>query len=448
MGFVLRRPKGLDIAIVGTGIAGMSAAWLLSQAHRVTVYEKARRIGGHSNTVTVASRAGPLPVDMGFIVYNDATYPNLAALFRHLSVPTRMSDMSFAASLDDGAFEYSGGDLAGLFAQRRSLVRPRFWFMLRDLLRFYRAAPSDARTLGADISLNDYLARQGYGAAFIEDHLLPMAAAIWSTPVGRVGDYPAQSFIRFCDNHGLLRLRDRPAWRSVVGGSRAYVARLTERFADRIRLGCGARLIERGADGIIVRDETGTETKHDHIVIAAHSDEALAMLADPSAEERATLGALRYGENDAVMHSDATLMPRRRKAWASWNYIGAEKGGAVCTTYWMNRLQGLPDDVPVFVTLNPHRPPAAELIIHRESYTHPLFDSAALRAQSELWSLQGKRRTWFCGAYFGAGFHEDGLQAGLAVAEALGGVRRPWVVAEESGRIPLPAAAGLIAVPA
>ena len=450
-GPLARGAEGLDIALVGTGVAGLSAAWLLSQGHRITVYEKAARIGGHINTVAVTGPRGVRPVDMGFIVYNEATYPNLGALFRHLDVPTRGSDMSFAVSLDDGDLEYAGTDLFGLFAQRRNLLRPRFWSMLRDLLRFYRSAPGDADELAPDHSLGAYLARNRYGAAFIEDHLLPMAAAVWSTPAARVGDYPAASFIRFCRNHGLLQVTGRPRWRTVVGGSRVYADRLAAGFADRVRLGCGVRSIERTPDGVVVRDEAGQPTRHDHVVIATHSDEALALLADPSPRETQALGALRYGGNQAVMHTDASLMPRRRAVWSSWNYLGTRRDALPCVTYWMNRLQGLPSDMPVFVTLNPHREPAAETVIHREAYAHPLFDAAAMTAQRTLWSLQGARRTWFCGAYFGAGFHEDGLQAGLAVAEQLGGVRRPWTVREESGRISLgvPATAPVpVALPA
>jgi uncharacterized protein len=427
----------LKIAVVGTGIAGMSAGWLLSQVHHVTVYEQAKRPGGHSNTIGVAGPDGVTPVDMGFIVYNPANYPNLVALFRHLDVPTQPSDMSFAVSMDGGGLEYAGTDLAGLFAQRRNLVRPRFWSMLHDLRRFYREAPRDlALPANDDLSLGAYLGAHGYRPAFIQDHLLPMAAAIWSTSVGQVTDQPAAAFIRFCDNHGLLRLRDRPEWRTVTGGSRAYVARLTASYADHIRLGCGAHSIRRIGNGVWLRDTDGTETFYDHVVVATHADQALTLLADPSDSERALLGAIRYAPNEAVMHRDARLMPRRRKVWASWNYIGetGDNDDPPLVTYWMNRLQAL-EGAAVFVSLNPRRPPADGTIIHRETYAHPRFDLAALRAQRSLWALQGERATWYCGAYFGAGFHEDGLQAGLAVAESLGGMRRPWTVPNESGRI-------------
>ena len=441
----MRDSSGLDIAVIGTGIAGMSAAWLLSHGHRVTVYEQAGRLGGHSNTLNVPVGDATLPVDMGFIVYNEVTYPNLTALFGHLGVATRASDMSLSISLDHGALEYAGSDPFGLFAQKRNLFRPRFWSMLRDLLRFYREAPKDAAALeAASTSLGDYLKARGYGAPFIEDHLLPMAAAIWSTPCERVIDHPAASFIRFCDNHGLLRLTGRPIWRTVVGGSRAYVERLTERYAARIRLGRGVRKLGRGLDGVRLWDTSGVEHRHDQVVIAAHADDALAMLADPSPAELRVLSALTYGDNEAVMHRDVRLMPRRRGAWASWNYLGERCDDRLSVTYWMNRLQRLSTPEPILVTLNPRREPAPETVVHREHYRHPVLDAAAVQAQRVVWSLQGERRTWFCGAYFGAGFHEDGLQAGLAVAEALGGMRRPWRVVGESGRIhvPVPLALG------
>jgi predicted NAD/FAD-binding protein len=450
-----------EIAVVGTGIAGMAAAWLLSHRHRVTVYEQTTRIGGHSHTVDVpgahahgaasAHARANVAVDTGFIVYNDRTYPNLVALFRHLNVPTKPSEMSFAVSLDNGALEYAGTEKPHLlFAQPRNLLRPRFWHMLRDLLRFYRTAPADLAWLqDSPIDLGTYLARQGYAAPFIEDHLLPMAAAVWSTPTAEVRDYPAAAFIRFCDNHGLLRIADRPNWRTVEGGSRAYVQRLTARYADRLRPGRGVVAVRRNADGVELRDTAGEVGRFDHVVIAAHADEALAMLEDPSDTEAALLGAFRYSNNRAVLHRDPALMPRRRRIWSSWNYIGGAPGEGPCVSYWMNRLQDLPGD-DLFVTLNPVRAPRADMVIRSEICTHPLFDVAAARAQRALWSLQGHRRTWFCGAHFGAGFHEDGLQAGLAVAEQLGGLRRPWQVTDCSGRIyvhPVPAAATPVFVP-
>lgn len=422
------------IAVVGSGISGLSAAWMLSRRHQVTLYEKDRRPGGHSNTVTVAAPGGPLPVDTGFIVYNAATYPNLVALFAHLAVDTLPTDMSFAVSLLSG-LEYSGNNFAGLFAQKRNLLRPRFWSMLSDLHRFYRSASRDARSVGDTITMREYLKAGGFGSAFRDDHLLPMAAAIWSAPCGAILDYPAAAFIRFHDNHGLLRLRDRPVWRTVRGGSRAYVEKLTCALSD-VRTGTPVVSVERTSDGVLVRDAGGQADRFDDVVIAAHADQALALLAEPTAEERALLGAFRYSRNAAFLHSDATLMPRRRAVWSSWNYIEGQGGRDMTSpgvTYWMNRLQSLPGDRQYFVTLNPEREPGQ--IWHRENYDHPLFDAAAIAAQRQLHRLQGRNGVWFCGSYFGAGFHEDGLQAGLAVAEAMGGVRRPWTVAAESDRI-------------
>jgi predicted NAD/FAD-binding protein len=442
MASAVKASKPLDIAVVGTGVSGMSAAWLLSQRHRVTVYEAADRIGGHTNTIDApAANGGTTPVDTGFIVYNELNYPNLVALFAHLGVQTRGSDMSFAVSLDGGSLEYGSTNLKALFAQKRNILRPRFWSMLRDLQRFYKSAPHTVDHADQFTTLGDYLSRHGYGTAFQNDHLLPQASAIWSSDVKSIQDYPITSFVRFFQNHGLLEIdiNARPQWRSVVGGSRAYIPSLTAPYADRIRLSTKVKAIARGADGVTIQDEHGNTTKFDHVVIAAHAPQALAMLMEPTAAEHEVLGAIHYTPNTAVLHTDASLMPRRRAAWSAWNYVGAS-GGKGEVTYWMNRLQGLDGLEHFFVSLNPPPPgekgaPKPECVIATERYEHPLFDVAAGVAQRRLWSLQGVRNTWFCGAYFGAGFHEDGLQSGLAVAEALGGVRRPWSVEAESGRI-------------
>jgi len=437
----------LKIAVVGSGISGMSAAWLLSADHQVTLYEAETRLGGHSHTVEAPTRSGPVPVDMGFIVYNEANYPNLSALFAHLGVTTKASDMGFAVSLDDGALEYGGNDLSTLFAQWRNLVRPRFWSMLADLVRFYREAPLHACFLEARMtSLGDYLSAQGYGRAFQDDHLLPQAAAIWSASVRDIKSYPAAAFIRFCENHGLLKILDRPLWRTVEGGSRAYVERLTAAVADRARKGRAVTSLTRTAAGVIVRDARGGAERFDQVVVATHADQGLRLIDAPTARERTLLGAFAYSRNRAVLHRDETLMPRRKRTWSAWNYVGRTGLGgeeALSVTYWMNRLQGLPTHSPLFVTLNPQREPDPSSVIRSEIYEHPLFDAAAMRAQKSLWSLQGEGGLWWCGAYFGAGFHEDGLQAGLAVAEALGGRRRPWSTANESGRIHVGAAPAL-----
>ncbi|HYN39788.1 MAG TPA: FAD-dependent oxidoreductase [Rhodospirillales bacterium] len=438
----------LDIAVVGTGIAGLSAAWLLARRHRVTVYEQDRRVGGHSNTVDVQGPDGPIAVDTGFIVYNETNYPNLTALFDHIDVPTKNSTMSFAASIGDGAVEYSGGDLAGLFAQPGNLLRPGFWRMLRDILRFYRKGPGVLSRADRDqLTLGAYLDGEGYSREFIDHHLLPMAAAIWSSPVDGMRDHPAVAFVRFCMTHGLMRIGRRPQWRTVEGGSRTYVRKLTATFADRIRTGRPVVRVRRLPESVTVEDESGNVERFDHIVVAAHADQALAMLADASFDERRLLGAFAYSSNRTVLHRDQRLMPKRRRVWSSWNYIAGrpnDRRPRVCVTYWMNALQSLDPRVPLFVTLNPAREPAPELVEAVFHYDHPCYHRSALRAQRELPMLQGVRNTWFCGSYFGAGFHEDALVSGLAVAEALGGVRRPWATAtaaEPLGRLRLERAA-------
>ncbi|RBP09829.1 hypothetical protein DFR50_12029 [Roseiarcus fermentans] len=425
----------LRIAVVGTGVSGLSAAWLLNPRHDVTVYEKAGRVGGHSNTVSVRLDGVDLDVDTGFIVYNAPTYPNFVELLRVLGVESCETDMSFAASLDGGRIEYSGAGLAGLFGQRSNLIRPRFWAMLADLVRFYRRATRDARLpMAEDTTLGDYLAAGRYGAAFRDHHIVPMASAIWSAAPDEILGYPAAAFLRFHDNHGLLRLTNRPIWRTVVGGSRAYVTRLAQPLVGRLRVGAGAERIERVGGRVAVVDANGDRDVFDRVVLATHADEALALLAEPTPRERALLGAFRYSRNEAHLHLDETFMPQRRATWASWNFVSeARSSDRASVTYWMNALQRLPTRRNVFVTLNPQRPPHGPLRI--ESYDHPIFDAAAIRAQKRLWSLQGFGGVWFCGAHFGAGFHEDGLQSGLAVAEQLGGVRRPWRVEGESSRI-------------
>ncbi len=442
------RPAGVKssaprhIAVIGAGIAGLSAAWLLSSRHRVTLYEKEPRLGGHAHTVEVDGPNGRVAVDTGFICYNAPNYPNLVNLFDHLGVPTKPASMSFAASVDGGRFEYASSDLNSLVGQRGNLVRPRFWFMLRDMLRFYGKARTlvESQDIG-HISLGDYLDQEGYSKGLVEDHVLPMCAAIWSTSAKEIRAYPLRSYLRFFSNHGLLNIGDHQIWQTVDGGSREYVSRIKQSFGDGVTIRAGARSVARTELGVVVEDVTGRSERFDDVVIAAHADEALGLLTNPDANQKRLLGAFAYTRNRTVLHDDPALMPKRRRVWASWNYIGSSDTGddqPLCVSYWMNKLQSLDKRQQLFVTLNPLREPKAGSIKQEFDYSHPLFNQAALDAQQDLWSLQGRGGLWFCGSYFGYGFHEDALQSGLAVAEELGNVRRPWTVADESSRLILP----------
>lgn len=430
------------IAVIGSGIAGLSAAWLLASRHRVTLYEMDQRPGGHSNTVLVPTGDTLTPVDTGFIVYNQKNYPNLAALFEHIGVETVATDMSFAASLDGGRLEYGSITPLAMVGQRENVLNLRFLQMMRDIVRFYTAAPKllEDRSL-AELSLGEYLDQGRYSVAFVEDHLLPMGAAIWSTTARQMRAYPLFAFVRFFMCHGLLDLMlpRRPMWRSVKGGSTQYVQMLLKRIGD-VRLGAGAAQVRRENGRVTVVDKAGHRQSFDDVIIATHADQALALLADPDEAEHALLGSFAYTDNEAVLHSDAGLMPKRERVWSAWNYVGESSDTGerpLCVTYWMNLLQGLDRRHPLFVTLNPTREVAHDKFIRSFHYTHPLFDRTAIDAQQELWRLQGNRHTWFAGSYFGHGFHEDALQAGLAAAEGIGGVRRPWNVAHESARISL-----------
>ena len=426
----------MKIAIVGAGIAGLGAAWALDRRHDITLFESADYLGGHANTIDLRLRQTDLAVDTGFIVYNNQAYPNLTRLFDTLAVPTERSDMSFSVSLDNGRLEYSSTAI-GLFVQKRNLLRPRFWSMLRDLVRFYREAPSAVREAeAASMSLGELLENGGYGEAFTRDHLLPMGSAIWSAPLEEMLAFPAQSFIQFCENHGLLMLTGRPQWRTVTGGSREYVRRIAAGLKGRVRKASPIASLRRAPEGAYLKVVGEDEERFDHVVLACHADQALRILgADASQMERSTLSAFRYEPNRAILHQDKSLMPRRRAAWASWNYSsgsGVQARGAmlgdqqkVSVTYWMNSLQNIDRRHPLFVTLNPQRDPKPETVLRRFIYDHPLFDAAALAAQKALPDIQGQYRTWFCGSYCGYGFHEDGLQAGLGVAAALG-APAPW----------------------
>ena len=427
------------IAVVGSGISGLSCAWLLNRAHDVTLFEKDDRLGGHSNTVSFMLDDDQVHVDTGFIVFNPVNYPNLVEFFKTLGVATCDTDMSFAVSINNGQLEYSGTGLKGLLAQKSNIISPSFWRMIRELLRFYKESDQLSQLPDIDeISLGDLLKRGGYGKEFIHDHLLPMGAAIWSTPVDKMLDYPASSFLRFCKNHGLVQLNDRPQWQTVIDGSQQYVEKVAQALAGKIHLNCRIHRIIRQPDQVIIEDHHGNRSYFDDVVLACHSDQALALLEEPSSDEKTLLQQFPYQRNKAYLHQDASLMPERKAVWASWNYLseGArDNEQQVSVTYWMNQLQPLNTQRDLFVSLNPLQEPKVGSIIRSFFYDHPEFGREALQAQKQLWQLQGQNRTWFCGAYFGYGFHEDGIQSGLAVAEQLGGVPRPWQVDNPNGRI-------------
>ena len=433
----------MKIAVIGAGVAGLGTAWSLCRHHDVVVYEREARFGGHACTVdvemgSVETSGRTQPVDMGFIVYNERNYPNLVALFDHLGVPTQESDMSFAVSLDGGRYEYASS-YAGYLAQRRNLVRPAFLRMTRDILRFNRLAPK-LLELAEDLNftIGDFLERARLGSAFRDHYLVPMAACIWSTPLGRMLDYPAQTFARFFNNHGLLTIGPQLRWRTVSGGSRSYVERIAMPLRARARLATPATAIRRNSStaegGVEVRDASGQWDRFDNVILACHADTALSLLEDADARERALLGRFAYSTNEVWLHGDESLMPRRKSAWASWNYVAARGGTSsnVSVTYWMNRLQNLPGEVPLFVSVNPGREPAYAR--QHATFEHPMYDAPAIRAQRDLHEIQGVRNTYFCGSYCGYGFHEDALSAGLDVAEQLGAAR-PWRRPEEHRRI-------------
>ena len=421
-------PKRMKIAIIGTGISGLGAAALLHPEHDITVYEKNPYIGGHSRTVEVGTPDGKMPVDTGFIVFNYRNYPLLTKLFAHLNVPVAKSDMSFGASIQDGWLEYGTNHPLNAFTQKRNLLRPAFWGMIRDILKFNKNAKS---YLDKDpsITLGKCLDELKMGEWYRKYFLLPMGACIWSTPLEQMLDFPAHSFIRFFTNHGLLTLSDQPQWYTVVGGSKEYVERLTSPFRDHIRLGTGVKKVERNENSVTVMDTQGNTEIFDQVIFACHADQALTMLKNPSTDEERVLGSFRYQNNRMVLHSDTSFMPKHSGAWASWVYLSKtreDRNTCVSLSYWMNRLQPLKTSMPLIVTLNPGHEPKKELLHDEYLFEHPLFDEAAIRAQAEIKTIQGKDRLWFCGAYQRYGFHEDGLGSAVALVRQMG-IEPPWI---------------------
>ncbi|MCK6390257.1 MAG: FAD-dependent oxidoreductase [Azonexus sp.] len=429
------------IAVVGAGISGLASAWLLSSKYHVTLFEAGEYLGGHTNTVDVTLEGKTHPVDTGFLVFNERTYPNLIAMFAHLGVESVETEMSFAVSLDTPELEWAGSNLATVFGQKRNLLRPMFWRMLSDILRFNRESTAWLAAHDGDAGTLDAFLRAGrYSAAFADWYLLPMAAAIWSCPTGQMRDMPLASFVRFCHNHGLLQIFDRPSWRTVRGGGREYVKRLAAGLKD-IRLACPVLNVRHEGSGLCVTHAQGSE-RFDQVVMACHSDQALAILGEAaSPAQAAVLSAIRYQPNRAVLHTDAALLPKRKALWSAWNYFaGSVQEGEqpVGVSYLINRLQPLPFDTPVVVTLNPVREPDPAKVIAEFDYAHPVFDAAAIAAQQRLiddfWRIQGRGGIWLAGAWGSYGFHEDGLKSALRVANALA-VQAPW---QDQGTLPAP----------
>ncbi len=431
--FVPATDQSLEIAVIGSGIAGLGTAWLLGQRHRVTLFEQNDYIGGHTHTHLLDDgRGSAVAVDSGFIVCNRPNYPHLFGLFRALDIRTQATDMSFGMSMDGGRLEYSGDSLDTLFAQRRNLIRPSFLRMVREILRFNRlgkaALAGDA--LGAR-SLGDFLEQHRFSPRLAEDYLLPMAAAIWSCPTRQMRDFPARSFLQFFENHGLMNVADRPQWETVVGGSRRYVERMLAEQRFEALAGHPVGQVERDDRGVRLPEY---DRRFDAVVMAGHADQTLAALDRPDQAETDVLGAFRFQENRAFLHRDTDLMPRRRQVWSSWNYLGrrdADGERAVAVTYWMNRLQRLESAHDWLVTLNPFEAPRDELVEGEFTYDHPVFDGRAVAAQDELPALQGHRRTFYAGAWTGYGFHEDGLASAVAVARHFG-VSIPWEAGSEA----------------
>ncbi len=414
------------IAVIGAGISGLSAAWLLRDKFDVTLFEAEARAGGHADTQIVRPDDDEIFVDTGFIVFNNVNYPNLVGFFNALGVASQESNMSFGVSKNDASYEYAGGDLKQLFAQPENIFKPRFWRMVADILRFNNQAPALLDHESGQ-SLGEYLIANEYSAGFVDDYILPMGAAIWSGSVDGMRAFPAKSFIRFFVNHGLLKISGRPQWRTVTGGSKAYVDRVLRDLGNHVRLAAAVQRIRRTADGAIVETSQGSAV-FSQVIFACHADQALAMIERPTPRETEVLGAIGFQDNIAVLHQDAALMPRRRLAWSSWNYLSQSKedqSQAICLTYWMNLLQGIKTKLPLLVSLNPNITIDPAKILLRKTYRHPQFNAAAMQAQEYLSDIQGVENFWFTGAWTGWGFHEDGIASAVRVANALG-VGAPW----------------------
>lgn len=426
-----------SIAIIGSGITGLSASWLLRNKYNVTLFEKNDYLGGHTHTHDVIEDDKSIAVDSGFIVYNEKNYPNLVGLFDYLNVETQKTDMSFAFSLNQGELEYAGSGISGMFAQRGNLIRIKHWRLLQEIVRFNKVAhgvlgtqSEEAKatlTDASDLTLGEFLEKHNFSKDLQQNYLLPMGAAIWSCPIDVMTDFPAYSFLRFFANHGLIDLKNRPQWRTVVGGSREYIFKMMDEMRDEINIQSGVLSVDRTNDRVIIKTQSNS-LDFDYVIFACHADEAHSLLGDNlTTDEHEVLGAFSYQENKTYLHTDESLMPKRSKAWCSWNYLATTSldNNKVTATYWMNRLQRLTSNKNYLVTLNPFQEIEPTKIIKQMTYHHPVFHNEALRAQKRMHEIQGKNNAWFCGSYCGYGFHEDALASSVNVCQQLG-VTAPW----------------------
>ncbi|WP_421548745.1 NAD(P)/FAD-dependent oxidoreductase [Pseudomonas sp. QD4] len=412
----------MKIAIIGSGISGLTSAYLLNRRHDITVFEAGSWVGGHTHTVDVSVAGETHAVDTGFIVFNDWTYPNFIRLLGQIGVPFKPTEMSFSVCDAQSGLEYNGNNLNSLFAQRRNLLSPGFWGMLRDILRFNKEALRDLQQqrIAPDTTLGDYLRDQGYGERFIQHYIVPMGAAIWSMSLVEMRGFPLQFFVRFFKNHGLLSVSNRPQWCVIEGGSSRYIEPLSATFHERIRLNCPVSRVERDLSGVLIHSAAGSE-RFDKVVFACHSDQALSLLAAPSDAEREILGALPYADNDVVLHTDTRLLPQRKLAWASWNYrLDGSSDTQAAVTYDMNILQGLQSSTTFCVSLNQSAAIDPSKVLARYTYAHPQYSLGAVAAQGRWQELQGAQHSFYCGAYWANGFHEDGVVSALRVAQAFG----------------------------
>ena len=411
----------MRIAVVGSGVSGLVVAWLLHARHAVTVFEADDRIGGHVHTHDLDVRGQRLAVDSGFIVFNDRNYPGFTRLLGRLGVAAQDSTMSFSVQEEESGLEWNGSDLNRLFAQRRNLLRPSFWRMVREIVRFNREARELlAAPAGDDPTLREWLLQRRFARELVDHYVVPMAASLWSAPAAQIGDFPARPFARFFDHHGMLQVEGRPRWKVIAGGSQRYVEKLVAPFRERVRLVCPVASVRRLPDGVEVASPAGRE-RFDHVVLALHADQALRVLADPTGPEREVLAALPYQENVAQLHHDARVLPRTRRAWASWNYfVPRAPREKVTITYGMNELQSLATREPCLVTLNRAEAVDPALVRRTMTYHHPVYARAGFAAQARWSEVSGVARTHYCGAYWGYGFHEDGVQSALRVARTFG----------------------------